>query len=548
MEAQLENTGQPVNTFVGWQEKYLQPVVIALMILAMFSGFIVMMRIVVPDGPWHFLPWIILLVSAESILTTRWLATTKIAVNRLAYRAAEIVVILHFLRLFIWLLITGLPVGNEVEGYLFEPSTFLDPIFIVFSILIFFVWQQTSAMIGTFFELQLEPEEINYYGKESYERHKLPRPEFKNRRELLENYFKQWLIGGLILGVVASMTTFDLSNLGESAQALRTIGRLGLRPIMLIALLFYFITGLWLAGQGHLATMRSRWLLQDIESDPKMNRTWHRSSIALIFIIATIAAFLPIGSTFAISRILQIITLVTITIVNFVVTLLAVLLLLIVSIFIPPSGENTGQPLDLSGAVPDQFILPPPPAQNPSPLLGILFWIVISFAVGAATIFFLRGRGINITGSSFIRSLSHAWLRFKAWLASIWRGMGKPLKQLEQPTRHRLQTVESPAVSSLSWKRPPFRSLSPREKIRYYYLSVVRRAEEKGIERKPNETPSEYAADLKKELPQADGEVDAITNAFLKARYSPQPMTGDDIGPVKETWNRIKFAIRKRRT
>jgi hypothetical protein len=166
----------------------------------------------------------------------------------------------------------------------------------------------------------------------------------------------------------------------------------------------------------------------------------------------------------------------------------------------------------------------------------------------AATIFFLRGRANNFTGRSSIRSPSPARHRFTARPASIWRGIGNHVTQLEQTLRERLHTVESPAVSSLSWKRPPFRSLSPREKIRYYYLSVVRRAEEKGIERKPNETPSEYAADLKKELPQADGEVDAITNAFLKARYSPQPMTGDDIGPVKETWNRIKFAIRKRRT
>jgi hypothetical protein len=76
----------------------------------------------------------------------------------------------------------------------------------------------------------------------------------------------------------------------------------------------------------------------------------------------------------------------------------------------------------------------------------------------------------------------------------------------------------------------------------------VRRAEEKGVERGKSETPSEYAADLKEEWPEADGEVEAITDAFLRARYSPQDMTGKDLGPLKEIWNRIKSAFRKRKS
>jgi hypothetical protein len=221
---------------------------------------------------------------------------------------------------------------------------------------------------------------------------------------------------------------------------------------------------------------------------------------------------------------------------------------LILSIFIPPTAEETGEPLDLTEIVPEQFILPPPPEQAPTALLGIVFWIIVLVAVGAAVIFFLRGRGVSLTGRSFPTLLYTAWLRFSAWLLSLWTGVSQQVQQLEQSIRERLQMTQAPKTGQLSWGRPPFRSLSPRQKIRYYYLSVLRRAQEKGIERGSSETPSEFAAELKQEWPEADSEVEAITNAFLKARYSPQPMTGEDIGPVKETLNRIKSTIRKRRS
>ena len=549
MEVNLDKLEHTPNSLMGWQEKYLQPLVIALLILALFSGFIVLMRMIVPNSPWQFLPWLILLVSAESILTTRWLTNSDRSFNKTAYRTAELIVIFLFLRLFTWLFITGLPIISEVEGYLLDPSSFLDPVFIIFSFLLFFVWQQSSVMMATFIGLHLDKEELYYYSKESYERYNLSRPEIKNRKALLEDFVQQWVIGGLILGVLATLTTFNLSGLANDGFQLRTISRLGLQPVMLAALLVYFIGGLWLAAQGQLATMRSRWLLQDIELDTTMiNRTWHRSSLALIGIVATIAAFLPIGSTFAISRLLQLISLALIIVINLIFAIIAGIFFFIASIFIPSSTEEVAEPLELAEIIPEQFMLPPPPEQAPSALFGGVFWIIVIVAVIAAVVFFLRGRGVPITGNTITSVLSTSWQRFRAWLLSLWRGIGKQAQRLEQSIRERLQMADSSPTGQLSWGRPSFRSLSPRQKIRYYYLSVLRRAEDRGIERGTSETPSEFAADLIEEWPEADDEVEAITNAFLKARYSPQPMTGEDIGPVKETWNRIKSAIRKRKS
>ena len=548
MEAKFEQAGIPDHNLSGWQEKYLQPVVIALLILAMFSGPVVLLQIIFPQGPWQFLPWLTLLVSAEGLLTTRWLAITERKVNKFVYRVAEITVILLFLRLFTWLFVVELPTGNELEGFLFEPSSFIDPIFFVFVLLLLFAWHQTISMTKIFIGLQLGFDELRYYSKSSFERYKLERPLPIDRKGLLGDFFKQWITGGLITGILATLTTFDLSGLGGGGVEVRTVGRLGLRPVMLGALLTYFIGGLWLAGQGQLAVLRSRWLRQDTKLDEKMSRTWNRASVVLIGLIATIAAFLPIGSTFAISRILQLVAVAVIAVVNLVFLLLSVLLFLIASIFISPGAEEELEPSGLSDIVPDQLVFDPLPEQTPTPILGGIFWIVVIAAVIAAVIFFLRGRGVPITGGFFTTFLSNIWLRLSGWFRFLWGGLGKQVQQFEQSIRERLQLIEKPAGGVFSLGRPPFRSLSPREKIRYYYLSVVRRAEEKGVERGKSETPSEYAADLKEEWPEADGEVEAITDAFLRARYSPQDMTGKDLGPVKEIWNRIKSAFRKRKS
>jgi hypothetical protein len=548
MEAKFEQAGIPDHNLSGWQEKYLQPVVIALLILAMFSGPVVLLQIIFPQGPWQFLPWLTLLVSAEGLLTTRWLAITERKVNKFVYRVAEITVILLFLRLFTWLFVVELPTGNDLEGFLFEPSSFIDPIFFVFVLLLLFAWHQTISMTKIFIGLQLGFDELRYYSKSSFERYKLERPLPIDRKGLLGDFFRQWITGGLITGILATLTTFDLSGLGGGGVEVRTVGRLGLRPVMLGALLTYFIGGLWLAGQGQLAVLRSRWLRQDTKLDEKMSRTWNRASVVLIGLIATIAAFLPIGSTFAISRILQLVAVAVIAVVNLVFLLLSVLLFLIASIFISPGAEEELEPSGLSDIVPDQLVFDPLPEQTPTPILGGIFWIVVIAAVIAAVIFFLRGRGVPITGGFFTTFLSNIWLRLSGWFRFLWGGLGKQVQQFEQSIRERLQLIEKPAGGVFSLGRPPFRSLSPREKIRYYYLSVVRRAEEKGVERGKSETPSEYAADLKEEWPEADGEVEAITDAFLRARYSPQDMTGKDLGPVKETWNRIKSAFRKRKS
>src|SRR5690606_19073282 len=118
----------------------------------------------------------------------------------------------------------------------------------------------------------------------------------------------------------------------------------GLRPEMLVLLLTYFLGGLWLIGRMRLVTMRARWIIDGIQVQPGVQRTWNRASLLLILLIALVAAFLPIGSSFAFARIIGAVAGFLLLLVN----LFFILLTLFIYLFLVLLGRPTEdtQPLE----------------------------------------------------------------------------------------------------------------------------------------------------------------------------------------------------------
>ena len=94
----------------------------------------------------------------------------------------------------------------------------------------------------------------------------------------------------------------------------------------------------------------------------------------------------------------------------------------------------------------------------------------------------------------------------------------------------------------------PFRffrlgALLPRERILYYYLSILRRAERQGFPRQRAQTPHEYHVTLSPHLPQARQEMDLLTQAFVEARYSQHVIEPGQARRVRVDWQRVKAAL-----
>jgi hypothetical protein len=83
--------------------------------------------------------------------------------------------------------------------------------------------------------------------------------------------------------------------------------------------------------------------------------------------------------------------------------------------------------------------------------------------------------------------------------------------------------------------------------IRYFYLSVARRASQAGQSRAPGETPYEYRAALDRQFPELEPDLEGLTDAFVEARYSQRPVQEEDAQAVKPLWQRIKAILQRRR-
>lgn len=522
-----------------WQERYLQPAMIAIMVTALMTGLAVLLRLLNPDGPWTNLMVILFLIAIEVSFTTRWLAERGREINGLAYRAAELAVIVILLRLYTWSISDNPPTITDMRELLIRPLSIFDATFLVFLIAGIFAWERSISLSRIFNELTLSPSEIAYFNQPLSERKH--EPILTDRAELMQNYYRQWGIGGVLLGFFATITSFELQFLGQAAGAafdLRNISRLGLAPEILAALLIYFVGGLWLASQGRMAVMRARWLAEGIETDTDMSRRWYRSSLLILLVVATLAALLPIGSTSAASDILHALLFVLLLLANLLLLLISAPIVFLISLLRPGEG---GEELQLNL---DQLMPPPASSGNsetPALVVGTIFWLIVIVISGLAVYFFLRERGLNIEQSRF----GLIWQRFVAWLRGWWASTTGKVQDLGQNVRHRLRRPAGVEPPQSPWHFIRFNALSPRDQIRYFYLSTVRRASERGVEREDSETPLEYVADLKASWPEADEDIDQLTEAFLEARYSARPIEPERIQPVKQVWQRVRMLLRR---
>ena len=157
-----------------------------------------------------------------------------------------------------------------------------------------------------------------------------------------------------------------------------------------------------------------------------------------------------------------------------------------------------------------------------------------------ALLFYIRER--RQTGGGIVKGLP---LREQilAWLRKLWarlRGQARTLQDTLVRVRESAGDAEPAQAKRSRWSFLRVSSLTPRDQLRFFYLSTVRRAGDRGVKREPASTPSEYVHDLKQNWPEADVGLDDLTKAFLKARYSDKEISDEDVPPVKEIWKGVR--------
>ncbi len=534
-----------------WSRTFIQPILIALMTTSFFTCVFVLVNNFVPTPAWALLTPLLFFVTLESIFTTMWLAhPDRRTLNHIYYRISEFLVIALITRVYIWIIVGGWPQFDLLGDYLRYPwILFNDGVFILAIIAIAFSWSYARMTSYLFAQLALDEAEVVYYVQPPKRRETGNQPVMRNRQELTETFFIQWMWGGGILIVIVAITTIDLPTVTLDNTGLG-LARLGLSPFVVLGVLFYFLTGLGLLSEARLETLNARWLYLNAQKEPQVERVWYRYGLWFLVLIGVFAAFLPLGSTSLIGQVIEQILLVITGLVTVLGYFFVMFFSLLFAPFAPPELAETpraGTPMPVPTLQPTPIpTVPPIVDDTPALIASSLIWAIAIVGTVMAVMFFVRGRGVKLDGRIFVSIFNS----LRAFLAGLWGGVVDQIEDIGEAIQLRQRTVADEDRDGGRFSRP-FRffrinSLSPEEQIRYFYLSTLKRAQNKGVARETSETPIEFMDDLKTSWPEAEEEIDTLTEAFLKARYSPRHIEKEEVNPVKKKWKRAKSRLRKR--
>ena len=193
--------------------------------------------------------------------------------------------------------------------------------------------------------------------------------------------------------------------------------------------------------------MNARWLFGKAEKTAAVERSWSRQTLWLLLLTGGIAAFLPIGSTVLIGRLIELIIFAIYRLVGLIISLFVLFFALFAS------DETPAEELELDQFQPEPPPLPElPPALPPEepgfPIIGTLFWIIAIVVAVMAVVFFLRERGLKLPQIN--------WNKLKLgvlnWWQSLWRIVVEQAQDLRDAVLTRLVRDEIEPDNGRPWR------------------------------------------------------------------------------------------------
>lgn len=503
-----------------WARRVGQPLIVAVMMASLAVSVVQLLQLLIPTWSGAYLTIVIFATTLESVVSNRLIRSRRLRGSEtLAFRAGEWLLVLIALKLGTYVargfgaLLADLAVWRQDLGALFTVE------YLVAIVLTALTWLMASnievdlAVVGQPFVGFAVDREAAY-------------------SRLLTQFF--W--GGTILIVTAGITRIGVAQLA----------RLDHPPVHGVVLnaLVYFVSGLVLMAQARLTILETRWEAQDVPTASDVSSRWSRASLVFIVLVGVVALVLPRSYSFGL---LDSLGMLLSYVVAAATLLFSVLLLLVTfpfALLFRLLGGGASEPLQFEPPTVPPAI--PPTGGEESSLLALLrsllFWgLVLGIAAYALRSYFKYRTG-------WLGAMGGGWLgRLWAALRGIWHDAVRAADWVVQPLRRRLnqplpELVQS-AVPRWAWRR--LASMNVRERIRYYYLSIVQRGERTGRPRQQHETPFEYSAALRHAQPDVEPDLTELTQAFVEAKYSRHTIPDERDTILRASWNRLKRVLRR---
>lgn len=357
-----------------------------------------------------------------------------------------------------------------------------------------------------------------------------------DRSEALRGISTRFIIGGVLVLLALGIEAVTIERIGEQGHAVSTGSAIGA--------FVYLVSGFLLYSQARLALLNTRWQLDGAIVSPLVGKRWARSSWLIIGGVALVALLLPraygMGLLDALRAALGIVGYVF-ALLGYGVLWLFSVLALIPALLLTALSGGMGQgaavpPLPLPPTLPQVL---PTVAGEPNIAGSLVFWLCMLLLAGYAAVTILRRHPL-LAERLFLRGpLRHIW----GWLRALWYDSARWATLAAGSLQQRLQRP----VRVVAPRGPLIRlgALTPRELVRYFYRSTLRRAAAGGLPRKAGQTPIEYSAVLRESLPEAEADIAALTEAFVVANYSPRAIAPAEAQRARSPWQRLRARLRR---
>lgn len=311
--------------------------------------------------------------------------------------------------------------------------------------------------------------------------------------------------------------------------------------------LLYFLFALALFSQTQFIDLRNRWSINRVPVNAALAGRWAVYSLVFLVILTLLVSLLPTGYSLGLLASLG-------YALNWILYLLFALIqvLLVVVLFLlgllamlfgrQPPAEAPGLP----SFQPE--MLPPAPvdtASAPLPWLevakSLLFWGIFFGVLLFALVQYLRQHQEVLAALRKRPGLT--WLgKLWDWLRGAWQTAQNEITQVLSAGLERIRSRRNRSQAAGGWIN--LRKLGPRQRVFFFYQAFVRRSGESGLPRSLSQTPLEFAARLDSALPEAEPDIEALTAAFIEARYTPRPVQPEQASRAKQVWEHLRKALR----
>jgi hypothetical protein len=330
----------------------------------------------------------------------------------------------------------------------------------------------------------------------------------------------------------------------EATQIFRTIGQPPpgyYSPV--VNVLVYFILSLILLSQTQFALMRTRWMFQKLPISPDIAKNWIKYGFIFFLLLAVVVFFLPTDYSLGFFETLGYGLSYLIQAVSFLMALLMLPFTFCISLFSLFSGDSQPTQQEPPPLPPPTLAQPDQPIAWLEFLRSLLFWaIFLSIIFFAFRYYLLQNKALwnVLSGFPLVRWFSRTFSSFWSWF----RGANRQIASFVRRGVNRLNRQRALVAPKLFRRIFNLARMSPRDKVIYFYLSLVQLGGERGINRKPSETPYQYENDLSGAIPEVQEELHDLTGTFIEARYSRHSLEEQYAQQASSLWERIKAALK----